>query len=346
MYPFLKNTLMRNGQIIALPFMSYTSVYGYNPCAFEEVGLTDANVPKTYGELFYFMEKWEAEYAEKYPSMSLFGQDADILACKFTIINSILDDQRYACLRRGESVAYDTPEMLTLLDKFEKTDFSRIHALTPDISSEENVFTDEWPKELFLIGGYAGTQTACNRQFSYMPLKISENEQPVVLADIQALVINPYTQNYDTALKFVKYVAENLPKSLRANLMPGENEPIRDTSFDFSQLEGDIELTGKALKEAKEEDKRTIQDRLDRLNKQYTFEKSFEWISTKESIAAFRALDPYFILQSPNPMYGMGASTELQDLIYKRFLDGQLHAGQFIKQLDRKLRMMELENKE
>jgi hypothetical protein len=346
MYPFLKDALVRNEKIIALPFMNHYSVYSYNPRAFEEVGLTEADVPKTYCELFDFMEKWEAEYAEKYPSMSLFGQEADILSCKLTIISSILDDQRYACLRRGESVTYDTPEMLALLDKFEKADFSGISALTPDISSDENVITNEWPKQLFQIGGYAGTQTAINRHFSYMPLKLSENEPPVVLADIQALIINPYTQNFDTALKFVSYVAGNLPKPLRADLMPLENEPIRDTSFDFSKLEEDIKLTEKTLKEAKEEDKRTFQDRLDRLNKQYEFKKSLEWISTQESITAFRALGLYFTLQSPNPMYGTGAATELQDLIYNRFLDGQLPAGQFLKELDRKLRMMELENKE
>jgi hypothetical protein len=52
------------------------------------------------------------------------------------------------------------------------------------------------------------------------------------------------------------------------------------------------------------------------------------------------------MLKKPNPFYDLGSSLELQDMIYNRFLDGQVSAAQLVKELDKRMRMMELENKE
>jgi ABC-type glycerol-3-phosphate transport system substrate-binding protein len=344
MYPFIKNELMRDGKIVALPFITQNRLNGYNPKAFEAVGLTEKDVPKTYGELLDFVITWGGTYAEQYPSMSLFGYGADPKLYKRIVAQSIVEEQMYACRRRGEPVKYDTPEMKELLEKLMAADFSVIDALMPDSTANDYATLDDWPKQMFQIWNGASTGASYTDFFSYMPLELYENEQPVVLAEVQVLLINPYTQNYDDALRFVEYMAGNMFDITRYNLMPGENDPVRDPGFQAEWFDKEISDAEKALKEAKEEDKRNIQDRLDFLHTEYDQQKRFEWLISKESIASFRALDPYFMLQKPNPMFGMGSNDEITDLFYNRFLDGQITVDQFLKEMDRKLRMIELEN--
>jgi ABC-type glycerol-3-phosphate transport system substrate-binding protein len=344
MYPFIKDVLMRDGKIIAMPFYTNNRVNAYNPSAFEAVGLTEKDVPKTYLELFDFMKVWGEKYAEQFPSMSLFGYGAEPKVYKQIVAMSIVEEHAYACRRRGEPVVYDTPEIKELLEKLMAVDFSVINAIMPEPNSNEYMTLNDWPRQLFAIWNGASTEAGYTDFFTYMPLDLPGNEQPVVLAEVQALIINPYTQNYDAALKFVEYMAANLSDTLRANLMPGENDPVRDPYFDVEWYDKAISEAEKALKDAKEEDKRNIQDRLDFLIKEYDQQKRFEWRITEKSIATYRALDPYFMLKRPNPMFGMGANAELIDLFYNRFQDGQISVEQFLKELDQKLRMIELEN--
>ena len=344
MYPYIKDALMRDGKVIALPFSIRNNVNSYNPRAFEAVGFTEKDVPKTYGELLDFMITWNDKYAEQYPSMSLFGYDADPKVYKRIVAKSIVQEYAYACQRKGELVKYDTPEMKDLLEKLMDVDFSIIKALTPESTVNDYSTLDDWPKQLFQIWGGASTETGYTDFFTYMPLGLFEGEEPVVLVEIDALLINPYTQNYDTAQKFVEFMAANQSGTLRANLMPGENEPIRDPNLDLDWYEKEISDTEKALKEAKEEDKRNIQDRLDLLQREYDQQKRFEWLSTEKSIAAFRALDSYFMLQIPDTIFSLNTNKDLVDLFYNRFLDGQISVDQLLKELDKKLRMIELED--
>lgn len=344
MYPYLKDVLTRDGHVMALPFKSSYTVYGYNPRAFEEVGLSGDDVPKTYGELLDFIGRWAEEYAQEYPSMSLFGQDADIGAYRQIVAGSILEDRMYDCLRRGEPATYDTPQMRALLEKFIGTDFSVITPPMPEPASQSGEDFEDWPRQLFLVGGYAGAQAGNIRQFSYMPLALSEDTQPVVPADTQILLINPYTQNYDTAVSFLEFVADNLPGEVRIELMPGENEPLRDPGFNVSMIENNINMAKERLEKADEADRKGIQEQLDHWLWEYDNRALFEWLVSRQSIAALRALDPYFVLQISNPMLGMEANEEITNLIYNRFLDGQLSAGQFVQELDQKLRMIALED--
>ena len=342
MYPFVKDALMRGGEIIALPFYTRYHTYNYNPRAFEAVGLSEKDVPQTYGELLAFIKKWGEAYQDQYPSMSLFGYGADPGLYKRIVAQSVIEDRMYTCLKRSEPISYDTPEMRALLETLTATDFSAIDPLMPESNPNEYNTPDDWPKQLFHLSG-AGTQTAYIDFFSYMPLKLFEGEQPVVMAEIQALFINPYTKNYDTALKFVEFSADNLSVTMRADLMPGENDPVYSSYMidTLARYEEEISMTEKALKEAKEEDKRNLQDRLESLRQEYDQQKRNAWLVSEQSLAAFRALDGYFMLKKPNPLF---ASDELIDLFYNRFQDGQISVDQFLKELDRKLKMIELED--
>ena len=346
MYPFIKDELMRDGKIVALPFYTDNRVYAYNPKAFEAVGLTEKDVPKTYGELLDFFIRWGEEYAEQYPSIGLFEMNAEPKLYKRLVAQSIVEEWMYACRRKGEPVTCDTPEMKALLEKLVAIDFSVINALAPESTSKDYETLDDWPKQLFGMWHGASTGATYSDFFSYMPLGLSEEEPPVVLAEVQALLINPYTRNYDTALKFVEFMADNLFDIHRFDLMPGENDPVRDPSFhtDAQWFEKAISEAEEALKNAKAEDKRNIQDRLDSLQQELDQRKRFEWLISEKSIATFRALDPYFMLQKPDPIFGMNANKELVDLFYNRFQDGQLSVVQFLKELDQKLKMIELED--
>ncbi len=344
MYPFVKNQLMRDGKVIAVPFYNNFFTHLYNPKAFEEVGLPIESIPVTYEELLDFITLWGAEYREKYSTMSLFGRDVDVKLYKRIVAQTILEDRMYACIRSGQPVTYDTVEMRALLAKLMAADFSVVDALASDASYVEYEDIDHSPRQLFCILGHTGAQTNYSDFFKCMPLRLNENESPVVVSDMQVLLVNPYSRHFEQALAFVEYVMANLDTRMRVDLMPGENEPVRYPGFDLTWLYKNIEETEEAIAVAKEEDKSTLGDTLDMWQKALDNELRFEWLVTEESVAAFRALDPYFMLMRPNPLTGMGYNKDVADLFYNRFLQGQISAEQFLKELDQKMLMIEREN--
>ncbi len=343
MYLFIRDRLTRDGKILALPFASIYTVNMYNPGAFEEVGLSSADVPATYNELLDFIALWGEKYREEYPTMSLFGQTVDVGLYKRMIARSIMEDRMYTCIRQGRPVIYDTKEMRGLLDKLMATDFEVVDALAPDASYREYADPDHSPRQLFYIQGNASTQKATTEFFAYMPLKLAQNEEPVIVSSPQVLFINPYTRNFDAALAFVEYAAANLPDTLRTDMMPGQNEPVPDAGFDVAVIMDTISKLEEMVKTAKEEDKRSYQDQLDMWLQQLEEAQRSEWLASGESIAAFRSLDSWFMFQRPNPLAGMSYNEEVSDLFYKRFLQGQITAEQLLREMDQKMRMIERE---
>ncbi len=335
MYPCLKDACLRGGQTAALPFAVLYTVGGYNPQAFDAAGFTEQDVPKTYGELIDFVDRWPAEYAQMYPALSPFGTGAEGRVYKRVLARLIMNTRRMDCLRRGEPVTYDTPEMRTLMDKLYTADFSAVSPASPAASEADSSNT------LFHAGIYVDA-LACNiGQFSYMPLSLFPGTQPVVLADAQVLLINPYTKNGRAAMAFLEFVAGSLPAQTRASLMPGENEPVRDPAFDLEMVEKSIEGAKKALAKAKEEDKRIIQDSLNDWLFVYENRAEFEWLVSPQSLAALRALDPYFMLLKADAANGTGGAASPG---YVRFLDGQATLDQFLREMDQMERMIEKEN--
>lgn len=344
MYPFLRDELTYKEKIAAFPCYNNFAVNSYCPKAFEEIGLAEVDIPRTYADLLDFIDLWAKDYAEKYPSMSLFGQYSEPNFIKKLITIGILDDYRYDCLRRGTPAIYNTPDIQMLLEKLTRTDFSCTGSLIKTYSDiPENMTNEDLSKQLFTFGG-ASSLAAYGEVYSYMPLAISSSIKPVVLAYTQLLLINPYTHNMDKAIAFVEFVAANLPITLSTDLMPNHNDPIRDPNFDLSWLDANIEITKSALAKANDVDRKELQEELENWYRVYEFERNYEWLATSDSIAAFRNLDRYFTLQTSIPLYGMGADEEIMDLIYNRFLDGQISVSQFVQELDRKLSMIELED--
>ncbi len=344
MYPYIQDAFIRDGTVIALPFDQYNHAYCYSPRAFEEAGLTKADVPKTYDGLLDFIALWTGEYAEKYPSLSLFGQGAEPDFCKRWLAMDILEARKYLCLRSGEPLTYNTPHMQALLQRLMAADFSAVGALMPVIPDAAAFSSPNyWPQDLFHLMNGISARTDYSAHYSGMPLALGPDDAPVIVNDIQMLIINPYTKNLAAALAFAEFAAKSLPPTLKTDMMPGENEPIPMPGFDLKQMEGTIERVKKRLNEAEEAEKREIQSTLDILLWEYEEQKKGMWWTTPESIAAYRELAPYLMPRSPNPIYGGGTGTELTDLFLNRFLQGQITPAQFLAELDQKVRMMDLE---
>ena len=344
MYPFIKEQIYKDGKIMALPFANTYYVPAYNPDLFEEVGLDTQDVPATYDELLDFIAMWGESYREEFSSLSLFGQDADAKFFKRLFASAILADRKYDCLRSGQPITYDTPQMRALLNKLMAADFSVIDAVTKDTKYDEFQDQDHPPLNLLSLETFASSIIYSTAYLRYMPLRLYEDKAPVVLSDMQVLIINPYSRHFSQALDFVEYVAANLSDRLCIDLMPDRNEPLKDPFFDVTWLYEKIKKTEEAIQSAKDEDKRTLQDTLDRLKTELKSQLKDEWLVTKDSLASFRALDPYFVLKQPDPIVGMGSNEDISDLFYNRFLQGQITVEQFLKELDQKMRMLEREN--
>jgi ABC-type glycerol-3-phosphate transport system substrate-binding protein len=240
MYPNVREALMYDGKIIAVPYDTYAYTFGINLKTLEEIGLTPDDAPKTYYELLEFIEKWIREYSADYPDLKLFEYSEYL---NNQLINAILNAQNSYCGVQSEPLTFDTPVIRKLLAKLESIDFTPLSenvSFDDDGNSRNRVIvysmdgSDEGSAPLFEMH----SQVSVNRYGGYsmweyepMPLSLDEGMPAIIDAHMNMLILNQKSSGSEEAMRFMQYYAENMYPAMRINTMPDENEPIENTYY-------------------------------------------------------------------------------------------------------------------
>lgn len=322
-YPEITEFVTHDGNIVALPFEHIRqSMCGVNRALWAELNL--GGLPQTWEELLALIQRWP-EILKEHPSIALFSDGNTTEHTRGTVLNMMLED--YERYRQGEdgTVGYDTEIFRNLLKQFQAVDFNA--ALDGQLASAEE----------FLITMYYEPD-ACDSMHDLdpLPLRVAKDAPTYMRISLTAIAINPYSKNIDAAKQLVDYYAQNISPLERIELMPGENEPVREENY-----EEDLAYRQQCLEEAQqrlaacenEVDRQPLEESVQKMQQRVT-ECENSWAADEASIAKYRAVAQHIYVQYLDSLDLTDSGAIYQSI--ERYLNGELPEDSFIGELERR----------
>ena len=345
MHSVLRDAVMRDGKLYAIPTQVNSWGWFYSPDVLEEVGLTEEDLPTNFVDLCDFVTTWNDEYLDEYPNYSLFDW---VNNTKEYMFRWMMEAYLGWFTARGEDVTFDTPEFRALMDALDQM-------VCEDM---DKVFSDEMNSDVYreglLMNGYQvvgdfSWMDDSDRWQKFIPMTLTADTPFSVGVDMQVMFINPRTSHMDSAVQLLMCELEALDDTAKHLMYADETEPVLNTEYD-RMLESEqeyLESLRKSLEEADEADRKELESYIES-EEQYINETlpRYRYTVSQEQIDYYQTnLVPVMYVAQPTFMSGTrdNASSELTTLM-NRYREGQIGLDQFIREADNKMRMMRMEN--
>ena len=167
--------------------------------------------------------------------------------------------------------------------------------------------------------------------------------------DMSILIVNPRTAHMDqAALYLTEYVKQYDAARENVMLFPDENDPVPNPYYEITKLsyEENIKELDARLEKADESEKAALREERKRIEG-YLEEVEKERMSvTAEMLASYREkMAPYINVTRQTPLTDWGSETggELRTQI-DQYNSGAIDMDTFIREVDKRVRMMMLED--
>ena len=346
-YPFVQEVCTRDGEIVGVPVAIYMEGRGYDPAAFERLGMTQDDVPTTWTEFFESLVPLAQKAAEE-PGMSLFDGLEDYGSARYLYMGAMIQDYMTIISQPGNELAFDTAAFREALAASESVDWTALGLDEPDESGGYGWSSGGNDGEHnMLYSAYADiTVESYGGQSAYEPLLLSfaGDEEPHINASLTVAFVNPFSENRAEAIAFLETVASEMDAVLKIQLSPEENEPVRSPDYEAT-LENYDQMIADAkeqLDQADEQDKGAFEE----LVAEYegyreNYLRDGAWRASAESIARYREIAPHILITRN---LGMGGDNEFAFYeLQQQYISGMISADEFINGVDGKLQMMMIE---
>lgn len=348
MYPHMTSSFYQDGKLYAFPFMVYGSgQWAYSPYVLSELGLTEADLPKTISELIDFIVDWVDIYSFEHQQLDLFWQQYQ--KTRDLLLGMIFQQQIAWCEKTGTPLTFDTPEVTALLQKLDE-----VSSIISDLDPSEEEMNAGWSwssddkmkalftADFYLFDNYMGS----NYDYTPLPVGLSEAIPTMYPLQMQLLFVNPNTKHFDLAASLLEEIALHMRPRDRIQVFPDANEPVENTYYEKDKQYYDEYVQGlqKSIEDAKDEaEKKQLEQSL---------ADSQEWAKSIEAnryeisdnmIAQYRAMAEN-VLPAANMYTAFFSSEELSSL-FQRLSAQQMTGEQFIRETEKILRKMRLESK-
>ncbi len=344
MYPQYVKEVFKDGKLIAVPCRFYANGLGYSPELFKELGIE--NPPQTLFELVDLYVDWVEEYSTLYPNYTLQENFYDI---RMELLNYILMTYLAHYARTGEDLKFDTPLFRSLFDKLDKA-APILEELNPSEEEQQNgmVYTsngDGTPTSL--ISNYYSfypTEYYENSGYLPLPLALDEGLEPAVFGMIDVFVLNPNSKNQDLALAYMEFFVKNMPRDKSITFCPDDNEPVENPYYkrEIAEIKKSIDDLKKQIEAASPDELKNLEEMLKSQEEYLAMREKNRFSITEEVIERYRSLVPYICVDTQNIEFLTG-SQEVMTLL-QRFMQGEMETEQFVREFDRKLQMIRMEN--
>ncbi len=345
MYPHFVGSMYKDGKLIAFPYEFYGSAMGYSPELLKLVGIDQP--PKTLFELMDLYVDWVDEYSMEFGNYSLLEYIYDM---RMELLNTVFMNYLSHYAQTEEELKFDTPLFKSLLRKMDEV-MPVLEELNPSDGEQQGssvVYSSDgssMPTALFTNSHMFNPQQYMDSSgYELLMLSLDEGMDPTFLGQMQVFVINPNSKNTDLALTYLEYYAQNMPKALAITLQPDNNTPVEEPYYkkiieDTSKRIADLE---EQMKTAKPEEIKNLEEMKKNEEANLAVQETRRFSITEEMIAKYRAIVPYICVDSQNLDF-LTSSPEALTLL-QRFIQGEMKGDQFIKEFDRKLQMIRMEN--
>ena len=344
LYPALRDEVMKDGKLYAIPVTLYGSTLSYMPSKLEEIGLTEEDMPTTFVELCEFITRWNNEWIddENKTNVMPFCTTMSNRSVVFDLMLKAYLDYYDA---KGEPLTFDTPEFNAMLTALDSMDAS-------NLDMPANMSDQEYDEYYQLYSGVfvdRGLLSTAEGEYAAVPLKLSigEDKDFTVGTTMEVLFVNPRCANLPEAIKLLECYVDTLDESYKILMCPDCNDPVenqyyQDTLKNFQDSLAELQ---EQLKTADDAEKRDLEDTIKYYEDSLNNKESFRWDYSAQTIAQYREIGDHVFARHANVLYSAGndTSTQLRSL-HERYVQKQITRDQYIKELNQKARMIVLEN--
>ena len=165
--------------------------------AWEALGLTEDDLPKTLLDLMEFTANWAFDYGDDYSEYFLFDW-----VNQSSFFSMILSEYLTDIQKKEGKIIFNTPEFEELLRAFEDINFKELEQL-----HDQNESMD---MEKIVFQSYTFVLPLSNFQYmdeNYRPLYLSvaEGEEPSLSVTTTVMIINPKTTRMEEAKTYMEY---------------------------------------------------------------------------------------------------------------------------------------------
>lgn len=344
--------LQKDESLLAVP--RELSTFGgeswkYSPSVLERMGLTPEQLPQTWPQFFAFLAAWPQAYGDSFPDLAPF---TDFERANGSVKRSVFESY-FACYvgdfaRSGQPLRFDTPQFRAALAAIEDLDLAQYDFTPAQCEAVNNADYNaeaEPPYNGLFESGNVFLREGMDYAwwvFEPLPLALEAGGRPLFPANMQALVVNPHSQNVDLAVQFLEAHCQNLDGALKLNLMAAFDEPLADPEAArqreaAQQRSAEIEA---ALITCAEADRPQYQAALENERQLLARLEQRDLIGA-QSIRDYRALQVDICFDWATPFGGQDRE-EIRGLC-QRFLDGGMSADELVAKLQQTVYMMQLE---
>ena len=341
MYDSIKNAVMKDGELYAVPMYLYANCLTINEKLLtEKLGYTEEQLPQNWAEVFGLLSDLAATHKlEEYPEVSLLGPgyiESDVKSNFF----AMMMDSYYVWLDADEANLTRAGGVLEgLCEAFEAIDWSAFGLPT---EYEEN---GEWEYvEENILFSNDNVQPGYYRSESFEPLllSIADGEAPMISTEISVAFVNPFSTHREAAIEYLELTFSKIDKTTRIALMPGENEPILSPWYEenlkyYDETIADYEAQ-LADEKLDEENRDMLEQSLaDMKQWREEYEKKGQWQVSAEDIERYREYAQYLVPMR-SAIWNDGGYSQIS-----QYMDGAITAKQLCSEMEKTLQMQRLE---
>lgn len=341
MYDSVRNAVMKDGELYAVPMYLYANCLTINKKLLtEKLGYTEEQLPQNWAEVFGLLSDLAATHKlEEYPEVSLLGPgyiESDVKINFF----AMMMNSYYVWLDADEANLTRAGDVLEgLCEAFEAIDWSAFGLPT---EYEEN---GEWEYvEENILFSNDNVQPGYYRSESFEPLllSIADGEPPMISTEISVAFVNPFSTHREAAIEYLELTFSKIDKTTRIALMPGENEPILSPWYEenlkyYDETIADYEAQ-LADEKLDEENRDMLEQSLaDMKQWREEYEKKGQWQVSAEDIERYREYAQYLVPMR-SAIWNDGGYSQIS-----QYMDGAITAKQLCSEMEKTLQMQRLE---
>ena len=342
MYDSIKNAVMKDGELYAVPMYLYANCLMINKKLLtEKLGYTEEQMPKTWTEVFGLIADLAAtRKLEEYPEVSLLGPGYTENDVKFSLFAMMMSSY-YVWLDADEANLTRAGGMLEgLCAAFEAIDWSAFGLPTDYDENGEWEYIEE--NSLFSNNNVQPDYYRSGSSFEPLLLAIADGEEPMLGAEISVAFVNPFSTHREAAIEYLEMAFALMDDTMRITLMPDENEPILSPWYEENMKYYDEEIasleTQLAAEDLDEENRDMLEQSLaDMKQWRDEYAQDGQWQVSAEAIESYRVYAQYLVPMCTAIWEG-DAYTQID-----QYMGGAITAKQLCNELEKTLQMQRLE---
>lgn len=347
MYPAMQEWLVREGEPVGMPLACYSmSLFGLNPEAFAQIGLTPQEYPQTWPELYALLERLPDLLTDAAGEITLFDgfTRAEFLRERLFLfmVESYLIQQR----ANGAPLRLDTPQFREMLSAYEAVDWDALQPFLAPAASSTLVLPQV--SALFQLWHDIGvTEGDYDAHFVPHPLGNAAGDAPVISMQMSIAFVNPYSREPELAMEYIEALAAELDESFWIMTQPEQNTPVLNRTFELDMQRYDEAIASYTEQLERQSDAQRAAELEARLaeaqREKAEYEQTRKYSISPQSIAAYREAAQRMQFAPYTALSGNDPAGQAQSEIVQQYVQGLLSGEAFIATMDERFAMMELE---